>query len=84
MENGTRTVYLFTKIRLNSLVNKFYVFNNHIDLSDLNLSYAEYKKAMKALFKLAENVNKFFFLFSLTCDIDSFFKFKPAPIRGIV
>ena len=39
---------------MNSLVNKFYILNNQIELSHFNLRLNCYKNAMKKLFKTFE------------------------------
>ena len=44
-----------SKIGTNSLVNKFCVLNNKIELSHFNLTMNCYKSAMKKLFKTFEN-----------------------------
>ena len=46
------------KIGLNSLVNKFYVLHNLIDLSDLNLSMNTFKSKMKKLLRRYEIIGK--------------------------
>ena len=45
-----------TKMGLNNLINKFYVFNNQVKLSDINPSYTAYKTFVKVLFHSYKHV----------------------------